>query len=231
MATTVHEPPEIESRPTLSHDGGWHDLIPSTGNILAVEDSSPASRTGIWVALAAITMTFVAITSAMVVRQGASMDWRHFTLPRVLYLDTVILLASSGALELARKRVAAFARGLQPGRSLPLLWLWLTLGLGLLFVGGQYVAWLQLKAEGWYLATNPSSSFFYLFTAHAWPACARGPGGSDVGDLAVQQAGFDSAPEHAEYGFVLLAFHGCALDLPAGVTVGANLTSCWEEAL
>jgi cytochrome c oxidase subunit III len=165
MATTVHEPPEIESRPPLSDDGGWRDLIPSTGNLPAVEDSSPASRTGIWVALAAITMTFAALTSAMVVRQGSSMDWRHFTLPWVLYLNTVVLLASSGVLELARKRVAAFAHGLQPRRSLPLLWLWLTLGLGLLFVGGQYLAWLQLKAEGWYLATNPSSSFFYLFTA------------------------------------------------------------------
>ncbi len=115
--------------------------------------------------MAAITMTFVAITSAMVVRQGASMDWRHFTLPSVLYLDTIVLLVSSCTLEVARKRVALFARGVQSGRSLPLLWLWLTLGLGLLFVGGQYVAWLQLKAQGWYLATNPSSSFFYLFTA------------------------------------------------------------------
>ncbi len=166
MATTVHEPPKIKSRPTLSHDGGWRGLTPSTGDLIAVEDSSPASRTGIWVALAAITMTFAAITSAMVVRQGASMDWRHFSLPPVLYLDTVILLASSVTLELARKRAAAFARmGVQPGRSLPLLWLWVTLGLGLLFVAGQYTAWLQLKAEGWYLATNPSSSFFYLFTA------------------------------------------------------------------
>jgi len=35
----------------------------------------------------------------------------------------------------------------------------------LLFVAGQYVAWLQLRAEGIYLATNPSSSFFYLLTA------------------------------------------------------------------
>ena len=34
-----------------------------------------------------------------------------------------------------------------------------------MFVAGQYVAWLQLKAQGLYLATNPSSSFFYLFTA------------------------------------------------------------------
>jgi len=27
------------------------------------------------------------------------------------------------------------------------------------------MAWLQLKAEGLYLATNPSSSFFYILTA------------------------------------------------------------------
>ena len=43
-------------------------------------------------------------------------------------------------------------------------WLMATLGLGILFVAGQYVAWLRLKAEGLYLATNPNSSFFYLFT-------------------------------------------------------------------
>jgi cytochrome c oxidase subunit III len=165
MATTVHEPPEIKSSSTPSDNGGWHGLTPSPGDILAVEDSSPASRTGIWVALAAITMTFAAFTSAMVVRQGSSTDWQHFTLPRVLYLDTLILLASSGALEVARRRIGAYARGLASGRSSGLVWLWSTLGLGLLFVAGQYTAWLQLKDEGWYLATNPSSSFFYLFTA------------------------------------------------------------------
>lgn len=165
MATTVHEPPDLQSLPTLSDDRGGHDQPPPAWDVTALADSSPASRTGVWVGMAAITMTFVAITSAMVVRQGASMDWRHFTLPSVLYLDTIILLVSSCTLEVARKRVALFARGVKPGRSLPLLWLWLTLGLGLLFVGGQYVAWLQLKAQGWYLATNPSSSFFYLFTA------------------------------------------------------------------
>jgi cytochrome c oxidase subunit 3 len=36
--------------------------------------------------------------------------------------------------------------------------------LGLVFVGGQYAAWVQLRSEGLYLATNPSSAFFYLFT-------------------------------------------------------------------
>src|SRR5450759_3110695 len=94
MATTVHEPPKIKSGrvsdPPLSHDGGWRDLTPSAGDSLALEDSSPASRTGIWVGLAAITMSFAAFTSAMVVREGASTDWRHFTLPSVLYLNTVL---------------------------------------------------------------------------------------------------------------------------------------------
>jgi len=35
----------------------------------------------------------------------------------------------------------------------------------LLFVAGQYTAWRQLSAQGLYLGTNPSSSFFYVFTA------------------------------------------------------------------
>ena len=39
----------------------------------AVDDSSPASRTGVWVGMAAIAMTFAAFTSAMIVRQGSSL--------------------------------------------------------------------------------------------------------------------------------------------------------------
>jgi cytochrome c oxidase subunit 3 len=38
------------------------------------------------------------------------------------------------------------------------------LGLGLLFVAGQYAVWLRLRAEGLYLSTNPNSSFFYVLT-------------------------------------------------------------------
>jgi len=166
MATTVHEPPKIGStRRGADSSGGNGDLIPASGSLRAVDDSSPASRTGVWVGMAAITMTFAAFTSAMVVRQGSSMDWRHFVLPSVLYFNTAVLLASSITLEFARSRVRFWTRGLQTQRRIPLLWLYLTLGLGLLFVAGQYAAWLQLKSEGLYLATNPSSSFFYLFTA------------------------------------------------------------------
>ena len=169
MATTVHERPKIQRPgglpPQPSDDGGGrHELPPSPIPLRAIDDSSPASRTGIWVGLAAITMSFVAFTSAMIVREGASTDWQHFKLPSVLYFSTLVLLASSGTLELARKRVAAFVHREARDRSSSLLWLWTTMGLGLLFVAGQFIAWGQLRAQGVYLATNPSSSFFYLFT-------------------------------------------------------------------
>ena len=114
--------------------------------------------------LAAITMTFAAFTSAMIVRQGGSTDWRHFTLPSMLYVSTAVLLVSSAVLEVARKRVAAFASGGHASHASASSWLWLTMSLGWLFVACQYLAWLRLRAEGMYLATNPSSSFFYLFT-------------------------------------------------------------------
>jgi cytochrome c oxidase subunit 3 len=167
MATTV-QPPEIKSpyapgRPS-GQDDGWGGIPPCTGDRVSLDDSSPASRTGVWVGLAAITMTFAAFTSAMVIRQGASNDWRHFSLPRLLFLDTLVLVASSIVLEIARKRFAAFDRGLQARRSVPLLWMSSVLVLGLVFLAGQYAAWMQLRAQGLYLATNPSSSFFYLFT-------------------------------------------------------------------
>ncbi len=165
MATTIHEPPKMGRNGSVGKSGGNGNFVPVSGSLRAVDDSSPASRTGVWVGMAAITMTFAAFTSAMVVRQGSSMDWRHFVLPSVLYLNTAILLVSSVTLEFARARVRMFERGLQSRRGISLLWLYVTLGLGLLFVAGQYVAWLKLKSEGLYLATNPSSSFFYLFTA------------------------------------------------------------------
>jgi len=41
----------------------------------------------------------------------------------------------------------------------------LTTSLGLLFVGGQIIAWRRLAAHGVYLDSGLASSFFYLFTA------------------------------------------------------------------
>ena len=172
MATTVHEPPKIEERqdrPRLadnSGNGGWRNLVPADGDLRAVKDySPPPASTGIWVGLAAISMTFAALTSALVVRKGGSLDWRHFTLPSILYLNTIVLFASSVTLEISRRRVAIFMSDRKSEAVNPARWLYITLSLGLLFVAGQYMAWGQLSAQGLYLATNPASSFFYVLTA------------------------------------------------------------------
>jgi len=172
MATTVHEPPKIEepcdpSRPASSSgNGGWRNLVPSEGDLRRIKDySPPPASTGIWVVLASITMSFAAFTSALIVRQGSATDWRHLTLPGILYLNTLVLFASSIALEVARRRVGAFMGGRRDQITSPARWLYITLLLGLFFVAGQYVAWLQLRSQGLYLATNPNSSFFYVLTA------------------------------------------------------------------
>ena len=140
-------------------------MAPEGGGLRGIKDpAGEPARTGVWVGLAAIAMTFAALTSALYVREGASTDWHHIVLPPILYFNTLALIASSIALEVARRRVAAFMRGQKSDRSLPMLWLQVTMLLGLVFVVGQYLAWLNLRSQGLYLPTNPNSSFFYVFT-------------------------------------------------------------------
>ena len=125
---------------------------------------SPA-RTGVWIGIAAITMSFAAYTSALIVRQGATPDWQHFKLPPILYLNTLLLLASSGTLERGRRLILQETPWRAASASRGTAWLVVTLVLGLLFIAGQVFAWRDLAAQGLFLATNPSSAFFYVFTA------------------------------------------------------------------
>jgi len=166
MATTVHEPPHLGPRRAPDQGiGGGGNLVPADGDRrLALDYSPPPSSTAIWVVLFAISMMFAAFTSALVVRKGSSMDWRTFKLPSILFFNTLVLFASSITLEVSRRRIALFMGKIQEQVESPARWLYLTLCLGVLFVAGQYVAWSQLRAEGLYLATNPSSSFFYVLT-------------------------------------------------------------------
>jgi cytochrome c oxidase subunit 3 len=114
-------------------------------------------RIGLAVGLTPVLMLFVSFTSAYIVRQGLSDDWRNIALPPILWMNTVILLVSSITAEKARR---AAVRDQEAGG----LWLSITLILGLGFLAGQWIAWKQLAAQGIFIASNPSSSFFYLLT-------------------------------------------------------------------
>ena len=51
------------------------------------------ARTGVWVGIGAVIMSFAAYTSAMVVRQGSTPEWHHITLPPILYWNSLVLVA------------------------------------------------------------------------------------------------------------------------------------------
>jgi cytochrome c oxidase subunit III len=144
---------------------GGSGLPPFTRNTrmpnVALSERPERSETGVWIGIFAIVMTFAALTSAMIVREGIALDWRHFQLPKILYLDTLILFFSSWTFETA---LAEFKEG-ENRFSEGVTWLCITLALGGIFVIGQVIAWRVLAGQGLFLATNPSSSFFYVFTA------------------------------------------------------------------
>ena len=115
--------------------------------------------TGIALGIVSILMFFMALASAFLVRRGTSGDWIPVHLPAVLWLKTFALIVSSFTLERARRSLSRL--NLSGFRK---LWT-LTTGLGALFLIGRLVAWRQLVAQGVFMASNPASSFFYIFTA------------------------------------------------------------------
>ena len=115
--------------------------------------------TGVSVALAAVLMFFMALASSYIVRKGTGTDWQPIDMPAILWLNTAVLAVSSMTIEVARRKLAL--AGVAEFRN----WWAITTALGMLFLGGQVVAWRVLAEQGLFLATNPSSSFFYVLTA------------------------------------------------------------------
>ncbi len=114
-------------------------------------------KLGVWLGLAGVGMFFAALLSAMVVRRAGD-DWRSVDPPDAFWLSTSLLVLSSGAYELARRRLEqgdfARLRG----------WLAAALALGLGFLAAQYLGWLDLIGRGVLIGESISGSFFYVLT-------------------------------------------------------------------
>jgi cytochrome c oxidase subunit III len=163
-------PHEIELVSEKKNGGGGRELPPAGGNGGGGDDGkkrpnrpvSPSRYyTGIGIGIVSVLMFFMALASAFLVRRGGP-DWVPVHIPGLLWVNTIVLVTSSGTLELARKRLAQLdVSGFRR------YWLVTTI-LGVVFLIGQVVAWRVLVKQGIYLASNPASSFFYIFTgAHA----------------------------------------------------------------
>jgi cytochrome c oxidase subunit 3 len=115
-------------------------------------------RIGMLVSLASIAMLFTSLSSAYIVRSGVTYDWYPIAVPRVMFGSTTLILLSSLAIEIARRKLK---QSLAASYSHYLL---LTGLLGLGFLVSQLFAWRQLEAQGIYISTHPHSSFFYVLT-------------------------------------------------------------------
>ena len=111
---------------------------------------------GVWIFLATVVMLFAAFASAYIVRRSAS-DWVPVELPRILWANTAVLLASSAALELARRASQSRRTAARYGVATAAI-------LGFVFLGGQVTAWRDLASHGAYLPTSPHGSFVYVLT-------------------------------------------------------------------
>jgi len=114
-----------------------------------------------WILLTAIIMLFAGLSSAYIVLRGLP-EWQNITVPRLVWANTLILVASSVAIEFARAAVR------KDQFSVVRQWLFVSGILGLSFLAGQIAVWRQLVKAGVYLSTTLHSSFFYVLTgAHA----------------------------------------------------------------
>ncbi len=118
-----------------------------------------ASFIGLFVLLAATGMVFAALSMAFWMRHSTSDDWISMRKPPLLWVNTAVLLASSVVLDRAR---VALKRGQRDGFN---FWWTAATALGIAFLIGQVVVWHQLSSAGVFIASSPTSSFFYLLTA------------------------------------------------------------------
>ncbi len=123
----------------------------------ALEDGYPASRTGLFMFLAVVSSFFMLFIITYYTRSRFP-DWEMLADPGILWVNTVILVLASVALQAASNaakknntgtmRIALIAGGV----------------LTLAFIAGQMNAWDQMVTAGFYAQDNPSYAFFYLLT-------------------------------------------------------------------
>jgi cytochrome c oxidase subunit 3 len=160
--TSTHE---IELVIEKKNGGGGGDLPPGGGDGGGGDGRKQPNRpvspvryyTGMAIGIVSVLMFFMALASAFLVRKGKP-DWVAVPIPAILWINTLVLVTSSGILEVARARL-----GRSDVQGFKKFWRATTV-LGLIFLLGQVVAWRILVKEGIYLASNAASSFFYIFT-------------------------------------------------------------------
>lgn len=173
--------PPVDRRPTGGGGGGDDDW--DRRQRRGPREALYRTRAFVFCALAGDLMFFLALVVLFYAHMdGAATDLRPLhpaegghpaLLPPLLFLNTAALLLSCLAMERARRHIFREIDVLEewlglgrPALRRTLPWLGLTAALGLLFLGGQFLAWHQFIAQGYAFDrwTAPSSYFFFVIT-------------------------------------------------------------------
>jgi cytochrome c oxidase subunit 3 len=118
----------------------------------------PAGKLGVGVLVTVMAALFALFLSAYVMRMQLA-DWTPLPKPKLLFVNTGVLVLSSGALHWA---MGAARRGERDALTAG-LFLGAASALGFVFM--QLLAWRELVALGYGVASGPAGGFFYLLTA------------------------------------------------------------------
>jgi len=174
--------PPVDRRPTGGGGGGGDDewdkgRVGPRERLRRIRFFVLFALSADMITFAVLIVIFFASQTAMHRAPGKHIylsDWHPILLPRILYVNTLILLASSFTMERARQSIFREIDVLEewlglgrPALRNALPWLGATFGLGILFLAGQAFAWRQLTARGFAFDrfhVTPASYFFYVIT-------------------------------------------------------------------
>jgi cytochrome c oxidase subunit 3 len=115
------------------------------------EKNARAKKMMLWFGIVSLLMGFAGWTSAYIVSSSRE-DWAsEVSLPQSFLFSTIVIIVSSFCYILAKNAIKS-------GEAKKgMLWLWITLALGIVFVALQFYGFSQMVAEGYYF-TGPTSS-------------------------------------------------------------------------
>jgi len=129
------------------------DAAPGNGEL-----QMPSVQVGLVVFMTVATSLFALLISAYYMRMVET-DWTNFALPRVLWINSGVLVLASAAMHMTR--TAARHGNLDATRTALIA----SGAFSFAFLGGQVWAWQQLRASGELAPANPAYAFFILLTA------------------------------------------------------------------
>jgi cytochrome c oxidase subunit 3 len=131
---------------------------------LTIEEKKKVRKPFLWLGIASMFMAFAGLTSGYVVSRKALMRdnlWMEFSLPDWFLYSTIVIALSSITMILASR----FLTKDDTPNSTRMIWI--TFGLGLVFLVFQYYGWNDLVERGIYFTgegSSTSGSWVYIIT-------------------------------------------------------------------